>query len=68
MEYRGSNKAAVFQSIEEKLRRNTQMVLDRMKNEGVLPRQAAVELATERVRKAMSYRRFSLFSSAPGFI
>jgi glutamate dehydrogenase (NAD(P)+) len=44
------------------------MVLDRMKNEGVLPRQAAVELATERVRKAMSYRRFSLFSSAPGFI
>ncbi|KPK24424.1 MAG: glutamate dehydrogenase [Desulfobacterales bacterium SG8_35_2] len=68
MEYRGSNKTAVFQSIEEKLRRNTQMVLDRMKNENILPRQAAVELATERVRKAMSYRRFSLFSTAPGFI
>jgi glutamate dehydrogenase (NAD(P)+) len=67
MEYRGANKTAVFQSIEEKLRRNTQMVLDRMKSEGVLPRQAAVELATERVRKAMSYRRFSLFSTAPGF-
>jgi glutamate dehydrogenase (NAD(P)+) len=68
MEYKGSNKTAVFQSIEEKLRRNTQLVLDRMKNEGVLPRKAAVELATERVQKAMSYRRFSLFSSAPGFI
>jgi glutamate dehydrogenase (NAD(P)+) len=68
MEYRGSNKAAVFQSIEEKLRRNTQMVLDRMKNENILPRVAAVELATERVRKAMSFRRFSLFSTAPGFI
>jgi glutamate dehydrogenase (NAD(P)+) len=68
MEYRGSNKTAVFQSIEEKLRRNTQMVLERMKNENILPRQAAVELATERVRKAMSYRRFSLFSTAPGFI
>jgi glutamate dehydrogenase (NAD(P)+) len=68
MEYRGSNKAAVFQSIEEKLRRNTQMVLDRMKNEDILPRVAAVELATERVRKAMSFRRFSLFSTAPGFI
>jgi len=68
MEYKGSNKTAVFQTIEEKLRRNTQLVLDRMKNEGVLPRQAAVELATERVQKAMSYRRFSLFSTAPGFI
>jgi len=68
MEYRGSNKTAVFQSIEEKLRRNTEMVLNRMKNEGVLPRQAAVELATERVKKAMSYRRFSLFSTAPGFV
>jgi glutamate dehydrogenase (NAD(P)+) len=68
MEYKGSNKSAVFQTIEEKLRRNTQMVLDRMKNEGVLPRQAAVELATERVQNAMSFRRFSLFSTAPGFV
>jgi glutamate dehydrogenase (NAD(P)+) len=68
MEYRGSYRTAVFQTIEEKLRRNTQMVLDRRKNEGVLPRQAAVELATERVKKAMSFRRFSLFSTAPGFV
>jgi len=68
MEYKGSNKTAVFQAIEEKLRRNTQLVLDRMKNEGVLPRQAAIELATERVQKAMNFRRFSLFSTAPGFV
>ena len=68
MEYKGSNRTAVFQTIEEKLRRNTQMVLERMKNEGVLPRQAAVELATERVRQAMSFRRFSLFSTAPSFV
>jgi len=68
MEYKGSGKTAVFQAIEEKLRRNTQMVLDRMKNEGILPRLAAVELATERVQKAMSFRRFSIFSSAPGFV
>jgi glutamate dehydrogenase (NAD(P)+) len=68
MEYKGSGKTAVFQAIEEKLRRNTQMVLDRMKNEGILPRLAAVELATERVQKAMSFRRFSLFSTAPGFV
>ncbi|MEJ2180471.1 MAG: Glu/Leu/Phe/Val dehydrogenase [Gammaproteobacteria bacterium] len=68
MEYRGSNKTAAFESIEEKVRRNTQMVLDRMKDESVLPRQAAMELATERVKKAMSFRRFSLFSTAPGFM
>jgi glutamate dehydrogenase (NAD(P)+) len=68
MEYKGSNKTSVFQAIEEKLRRNTLLVLDRMKNEGVLPRQAALELATERVQKAMNFRRFSLFSTAPGFV
>ena len=68
MEYRGSNKTAAFETIEEKVRRNTQMVLDRMKQEGVLPRHAAMDLATERVKKAMSFRRFSLFSTAPGFI
>jgi glutamate dehydrogenase (NAD(P)+) len=68
MEYQGSTKMAAFQTIEEKLRRNTQMVLDRMKEEGVLPRLAAIELATERVKKAMSFRRFSLFSTAPGFV
>jgi glutamate dehydrogenase (NAD(P)+) len=39
-----------------------------MKEEGILPRQAALELATERVRRAMSYRRHSLASSAPGHI
>jgi hypothetical protein len=27
-----------------------------------------VDLALERVRKAMSYRRYGLFSSAPGFV
>ena len=68
MEYRGSYRTAVLQTIEEKLRRNTKMVLDRMKNEGILPRQAAVELATERVKRAMSFRRFSLSSTAPGFV
>jgi glutamate dehydrogenase (NAD(P)+) len=67
MEYQGSSKGAAFETIEEKLRRNTQMVLDRMKQESVLPRQAAMEMAMERVKKAMSFRRFSLFSTAPGF-
>jgi glutamate dehydrogenase (NAD(P)+) len=67
MEYQGASKGAAFETIEEKLRRNTQTVLDRMKQESVLPRQAAMEMALERIKKAMSFRRFSLFSTAPGF-
>lgn len=68
MEYQGASETAVFQTIEEKLRRNTVAVLQRSMQENVLPRQAAIEMATERVKKAMSYRRFSLFSTAPGFV
>ena len=68
MEYHGANKTAAFDSIEEKLRRNTEIVLEKMKTEGVPPRQAAMEMAIERVKKAMSFRRFSLTSTAPGFI
>jgi glutamate dehydrogenase (NAD(P)+) len=68
MEYQGANQTSAFQTIEEKLRRNTQLVLERSEREGLLPRDAAMELALERVKKAMSFRRFSLFSTAPGFV
>jgi len=68
MEYHGANEPAVFASIEEKVRRNTELVLDSAARNGMLPRTAAMELAAERIRKAMSFRRWSLFSAAPGFI
>ncbi|MCG6970654.1 MAG: Glu/Leu/Phe/Val dehydrogenase [Gammaproteobacteria bacterium] len=68
MEYAGSTQKAVFEAIEEKVRRNTEIVLDTAKQQQILPRQAAVELATDRVRKAMHYRQYSLFSRAPRFI
>ena len=68
MEYRGSTQKAVFDAIEEKLRRNTELVLETAKQEQILPRQAAMEMATERVRKAMHFRQYSLFSRAPRFI
>jgi glutamate dehydrogenase (NAD(P)+) len=68
MEYQGANKSAAFETIEEKLRRNTEIVLEKTKLEGVLPRHAAMEMAIERVKRAMSFRRFSLTSTAPGFI
>ena len=68
MEYQGASEAAALQSIEEKLRRNTVQVLEAVKRQQILPRAAAMELATERVKKAMSFRHYSLFSSAPGFV
>ena len=68
MEYHGASEAAALQSIEEKLRRNTRLVLEDAAKRNILPRQAAVELALARVRKAMSFRRYSLFSTAPGFV
>jgi glutamate dehydrogenase (NAD(P)+) len=57
-----------MQTIAEKVRRNTRLVLEDAKQRGVPPRQAAVELAEARVRRAMGFRRYSLFSSAPGFV
>jgi len=67
MEYQGASESAVLQAIEEKLRRNTRLVLEAVRHKQILPREASIEMATERVKKAMSFRRYSLFSSAPGF-
>jgi glutamate dehydrogenase (NAD(P)+) len=60
MEYQGASEQAAFQSIEEKLRRNTREVLETSKRRQQLPRVAAVNFARERVQKAMSVRRWSL--------
>ncbi len=68
MEYQGAGEAAVFQAIEEKLRRNTQLILEQAKQEHMLPRDAARRLALEREERAMSFRRFSLTSGAPGHV
>lgn len=67
-EYQGGGETAAFAAIQEKVRRNTEQVLTAARDRGVLPRQAAVEMATERVKRAMSFRRHSLFSTAPGFV
>ena len=68
MEFHGASEGAAMQSVEEKLRRNTRLVLEDAAGRNILPRQAATELALARVKKAMSFRRYSLFSSAPGFV
>ena len=67
MEYHGATQAAAMQTIEEKLRRNTEQVMETAKNKLILPRQAAIEMAEQRVHKAMGFRRFSLFSTAPDY-
>ena len=68
MEYHGANENAALATIAEKVRRNTKLVLTRAKEENIETRQAAIEMAMERVQKAMSFRRFSTFSMGPKFI
>jgi glutamate dehydrogenase (NAD(P)+) len=68
MEYHGATESAAFAAIEEKLRRNTRQVLEDAARKNILPREASVELALQRVHKAMSFRRYSLFSSGPQFL
>ena len=68
MEYHGASEGTVLQAIKEKLRRNTRLVLEDAGKRNILPREASMELALARVKKAMSYRRYSLFSTAPGFV
>ena len=57
VEYHGGTQTQAFLTIEEKIRNNTEEVLKQARKGGLLPRQAAVELAERRVRKAMEYRR-----------
>jgi glutamate dehydrogenase (NAD(P)+) len=61
MEYHGATQSAAFAAIEEKLRTNTKQVLDAVRQRGISPRDAAVQLATERVRRAMATRRWSIY-------
>jgi glutamate dehydrogenase (NAD(P)+) len=60
-EYRGASERDAFASIEEKIRANTRAVLEAARRDGITPGEAAVELARERVGKAMQLRRWSVF-------
>ena len=68
MEYQGASESTILITIKDKLRRNTRLVLEDASKKNIMPRQAAVELAMQRVKRAMSFRRYSLFSSAPHFV
>jgi glutamate dehydrogenase (NAD(P)+) len=57
VEYHGGTQSQALQTIEEKIRANTEEVLANSKKSGSLPRQAAVALAEARVKKAMAYQK-----------
>ena len=57
VEYHGGAQSQALQTIEEKIFANTEEVLANAKNNGTLPRQAAVVLAETRVRNAMTYQK-----------
>jgi len=57
-EYEGGSEAAAFSAIDEKIRANMRVVLDRAAKTGMLPRDAAVAIARARVERAMATRRW----------
>ncbi len=59
VEYRGGGQRQAFETIEEKIRFNTQAVLETARARSVTPRTAAEDLARERVREAMGYCRWA---------
>lgn len=60
MEYHGATQAAAFDAIAEKIHANTAAVLASAAKSGKRPREAALALAEQRVRHAMSVRRWSI--------
>lgn len=59
IEYQGGTETQALDVIEDKIRSNTREVLTRASANNVTPRQAATDLAEERVRAAMRFRRWS---------
>jgi len=57
VEYHGGSQAQALAAITEKISANTREVLTRAANSHRLPREEAVGLAAERVRRAMTFRR-----------
>jgi glutamate dehydrogenase/leucine dehydrogenase len=56
VEYIGGTPEQMFKLVEEKIRRNTEIVLKRAKDNKTDPRNAAMMIAQERVKKAMEKR------------
>lgn len=57
VEYHGGTQAQAFAVIQEKIAENTRQVLQQARDRQILPRTAAIDLASTRVQEAMGYRR-----------
>lgn len=53
VEYIGKNEKYMFKLVEEKITKNTKIVLDHSKKEKIYPREAAMHIAKERIKTAM---------------
>ncbi|MFA4827738.1 MAG: Glu/Leu/Phe/Val dehydrogenase [Thermodesulfovibrionales bacterium] len=53
MEYAKKTEKEAFEAISQRIKTNTKLILEKSKNENLLPRQVAEEIAKERVLKAM---------------
>jgi glutamate dehydrogenase (NAD(P)+) len=61
IEYRGGLQNQVLEIIEEKVRWNTKLILEASRTKKLMPRKAAMHLAVERLEKAMSCKRWSIY-------
>jgi glutamate dehydrogenase/leucine dehydrogenase len=57
VEYHNGTQSQAFATIAEKIRANTTELLAQLKQQQILPREAAVQMARRRVEDAMAYRR-----------
>lgn len=57
VEYIGGTEKEMFKLVEEKIRKNTKIVLEKAREENLSPRDAAMKIAQERVRKAMKDKK-----------
>lgn len=57
VEYIGKDENYMFKTVEEKITKNVELVLKRSKEKNVKPRDAAIEIAKERVMKAMKNKK-----------
>ncbi len=56
-EYRGYHPKKMLETVEKKIVKNTRLVLENAKRKNIKPRDAAMEIAMERVMKAMGKRK-----------
>ncbi len=50
VEYKGGSEAEMFRLVEEKIKKNTELILEESEKRNIKPRDAAVEIALERIR------------------